>query len=162
MFDFVIKYQTGCSNRATDALSHHPFNPSCDDSFTMSEADSEEFEVISYSSVCEAVDLYLNSIKIPEDLKQEARIFSCAIKEEEEENENKIVSSLNVVSTFQHITPQQMAEEQQKDPTLELLYQLFTAGKKTKTLAIAKIKSMAVREYLLQFDRLTMKRGVLH
>ena len=34
LFDFVNKYQTGHSNRATDALSHHPFNPTCDDSFS--------------------------------------------------------------------------------------------------------------------------------
>ena len=27
LFDFTIKYRTGHSNRATDALSHHPFNP---------------------------------------------------------------------------------------------------------------------------------------
>ena len=33
--------------------------------------------------------------------------------------ENKIVSSLNAVSTFEHVTPKQMAEEQQKDSTLE-------------------------------------------
>ena len=55
-----------------------------------------------------------------------------------------------------------MAEEQQKDPTLKLVYQLVTAGEKPKTLAIAKIKSKAVRKYLLQFNRLTLKKGVLH
>ena len=162
LFDFVIKYQTGHSNRAADALSCHPFNPSCDDSFTKSEANIEEFEVISYSSGCEAVDLCLNSIKIPKDLKQEAQNISCTIMEEEDESENKIVSSLNAVSIFEHVTPEQMAEEQQKDPTLKLVYQLVTAGKKPKTLAIAKIKSKAVGKYLLQFDRLTMKKGVLH
>ena len=100
LFDFVIKYQTGHSNRAADALSCHPFNPSFNDSFTKSETNSEEFEVISYSSVCEAVDLCLNSIKIPKDLKQEAQNISCAIMEEEDENANKIVSSLNSVSLF--------------------------------------------------------------
>ena len=52
LFDFVIKYRTGRSNRATDTLSHYPFNPTCDKSFTESEADSEECEVISYSLVC--------------------------------------------------------------------------------------------------------------
>ena len=36
LFDFVIKYWTGWSNRATDALSHCPFNPTCDDSFAES------------------------------------------------------------------------------------------------------------------------------
>ena len=60
-------------------------------------------------------------------------------------NEDKIYSSLNAVSTFEHVTPKQMAEEQQKDPTLELVYQLVTAGEKPKMLAIAKIKSKAVR-----------------
>ena len=158
MFDFVTKYQTGHSNRAADALSCHPFNPSCNDSFTESEADSKEFGVISYSLVSEAVDLCLNSIKILEDLKQEVQNINCAIMEEEDITENKIVSSLNVVSTFEHITPKQMAEEQQKDPTLELVYQLVTAGEKPKTSAIAKINSKTVRNYLLQIGRLTMKR----
>ena len=138
MFNFVIKYQTGQSNRATDALSCCPFNPTCDDSFTESEADSEECEVISYSSVCEAVDLCLNSTKIPEDLKQEVQNINCAIMEGEDMNEDKIVSRLNVVSTFEHVTPKQMVEEQQKDPTLGLVYQLVIAGEKPKTLAIAK------------------------
>ena len=112
--------------------------------------------------VCEAVDLCLNSTKIPKDLKQEVQNISCAIMEGEDMNENKIVSSLNAVSTFEHVTQKQMAEEQQKDPTLELVYQLVTAGEKPKTSAIAKIKSKAVRKYLLQFDRLTLKKGVLH
>ena len=147
-FDFVIKYRTGQSNRAADALSCHPFNPTCDDSFSESEANSDECEVISYSSVCEAVDLCLNSTKIPKDLKQGVQDISCAIMEED--------------STFEYVTPKQMAEEQQKDPILELVYQLVTAGEKPKTSAIAKIKSKAVRKYLLQFDRLTLKKGVLH
>ena len=82
--------------------------------------------------------------------------------EEEVITENEIVNSLNAVSTFEHVTPKQMAEEQQKDPTLVLEYQLVTAGEKPKTLAIAKIKSKAVRKYLLQFNRLTIKKGVLH
>ena len=113
-------------------LSQCPFNPSSGDSFTESEANSEKFEIISYSSVCEAVDLCLNSIRIPEDLKQEAQNISCAIMEEEDKNENKIVSSLNAVSTFECVTPEQMAEEQQKDPTLKLVYQLVMAGKKQR------------------------------
>ena len=44
-----------------------------------------------------------------------------------------------------------MAEEQQKDLTHELVYQLVTVGEKPKTLAVAKIKLKAVRKYLLQF-----------
>ena len=114
LFDFVIKCQTSRSNRAADALSHHPFNPTCDESFTESETNSDECEVISYSSVCEVVDLCLNSTKIPKDLKQEVQDISCAIMEEEDMNENKIVSSLNADSTFKHVTSKQMTEEQEK------------------------------------------------
>ena len=54
LFNFTIKYQTGCSNRAADALSHHPFNPSCD--FETESTDSEEVEVISYSATCDGVE----------------------------------------------------------------------------------------------------------
>ena len=50
-----------------------------------------------------------------------------------------------------------MAEEQQKDPTLELVYQLVKAGEKPKISAIAKIKSKAVQKYIIQFDRLIEK-----
>ena len=53
--------------------------------------------------------------------------------EEEDINENETVSSLNAVSTFEHVTLKQMSEEHQKDPTLELVYQLVTAGEKPKT-----------------------------
>ena len=57
----------------------------------------------------EAVDLCLNSTKIPKDLKQEVKNISCAIMEVEEINEDKIVSSLNVFSIFEHVKPKQMA-----------------------------------------------------
>ena len=128
----------------------------------VSKADSDECEVISYSLVCEAVDLCLNSTKIHEDLKQKVQNISCAIMEEEDMNENKIVSGLNAVSTFKHVTPKQIAEEQQKDPILKLVYHLVTAGEKPKTSAVAKIKSKTLRKYLLQFNRLILKKGVLH
>ena len=82
--------------------------------------------------------------------------------EEEDIKEGEIVSNINAVSTFEHVTPEQMSEEQQKDPTLELVYKLVSAGEKPKTSAIAKIKSKAVQKYLLQFNRLTLKKGVLH
>ena len=156
----------GCSNRAADALGHHPFNPSCD---SKSEStDSDEVEVISYSStcdevdtipyssVCEALDQCLNGSKIPEDLKQEAQDISCAVQSlVEEEDKEEIASIVDAVSIFGKVTPEEMKEEQQKDPILKLVYKQVTAGEKLKT-------SKAVRKYLLQFDWLTLKKGVLH
>ena len=40
----------------------------------------------------------------------------------EEENEDEIVSNLNDVSIFEQATSEKMAEKQQKDPTLKLVY----------------------------------------
>ena len=65
LFNCTIKYQTGHSNKAADALSHCPFNLSFN---SESETDSNEVEVISYSSVCEAIDQCLNGSKILKDL----------------------------------------------------------------------------------------------
>ena len=179
MFNFTIKYQTGHSNRAADALSHHPFNPSCN--FDTESTDSNEVEVISYSATCngvettpyslfcEALDQCLNGSKIPEVLKQEAQDISCAVQsiveeeyEQYEEEIKEIVSEVNAVSIFGKVSPEEMKEEQQKDPILGLVYKQVTAGEKPKTSAIAKMKSKAVRKYLLQFEWLTLKKGVLH
>ena len=151
MFNFTIKYQTGCSNRATDALSHHPFNPSCD--VDTESTDSNEVEVISYSTtcnevetipysvVCEALDQCLNGCKIPEVLKQEAQDISCVVQsiveEEDKQNEEElkeIVSKVNAVSVFGKVSPEEMKEEQQKDLILRLVYKYVTAGKKQKHL----------------------------
>ena len=174
LFDFTIKFQTGHSNRATDALSHCPFNPSCN--LKIESTDSDVVEVILYSatcngvetipylSVCEALDQCLNGSKIPEVLKQEAQEISCVVQpivEEEYKQEiNEIISEVDAVSIFGKVSPEEMKEEQQKDPILELIYKQVTAGKKPKTSAITKVKSKAVRIYLLQFDRLTLRKGV--
>ena len=55
-----------------------------------------------------------------------------------------------------------MKEEQQEDPILKLTYKQITAGEKLKTSAITKVKSKVVRKYFLQFDWLTLRKGVLH
>ena len=162
LFNFVIKDQTGHFNRATDAPSHCPFNPSCDDSFTKSEADSEESEVISYSSVCEAVDLCLNSTKITEGLKQEAQNISCAIDPiMEEEDKNAIDSNVNAVSIFEQVTSEN-GRGAAKRSNSQAGISASHSWQKAKTLAIVKIKSKAVQKYLFQLDRLMKKKGVLH
>ena len=100
--------------------------------------------------------------KIPEVLKQEAQEISCVVQsivEEEYKQEiDEIVSEVDAVSIFGKVTPEEMKKEQQKDPIHELVYKQVTAGKKPKSSAIAKVKSKAVRKYLLQINRLTLKR----
>ena len=120
LFNFTIKYQTGHSNKATDVLSHHPFNLF---SNSESETDSDEVEVISYLLVCEAMHQCFNSSKIPEDLNQKAQDIRCVVQSiVEEENKEEIVSTVNAVSVFGKVTLEETKEEQQKDPILELIY----------------------------------------
>ena len=69
---------------------------------------------------------------------------------------------LNSVSVLNQVTPEDMAEAQKKDPILGSVCPYVSAGEKLKLLAIARIKSKTVWKYLLQFDRLTFKQGVLH
>ena len=109
------------------------------------------------------VDEYLNTTKVPDDLKKEALSISCAAQSiVEEEDAEEIQGMLNSVSVLNPVTPEDIAEEQKRDPILGLVSQYVTAREKLKSLAIAKMKAKAVLKYLLQFDRLTFKQAVLH
>ena len=160
LFDFTIYYITGRSNRAADALSRLP--PTNEEINQERGSDCNEVEVISYSSVCEVVDEILSTTKVPDDLKAEAQAISCMIEPIMEEDAEEIKGILNSVSVLNQVTPEDVAEEQKKDPILSMVCQYVTAGEKLKTWAISKIKSKVVRKYLLQFDRLKFKQGVLH
>ena len=144
-----------------NALSRHPH---IDEEINQERgSDFNEVEVILYSSVCKVVDKILNTTKVPDDLKAEAQSISCAIQPiMEDEDAEEIQGMLNSMSVLNQVTPEDMTEEQKKDPVLSLVCQYVIAREKLKTLAISKIKSKAVQKYLLQFDRLTFKQGVLH
>ena len=78
----------------------------------MREADYDEVEVISYSLVCEVVDEYLNTTKVPDDLKKEALSISCMVQSiVEEEDVEEIQVMFNSVSLLNQVTPEDMAEE---------------------------------------------------
>ena len=104
-------------------------------------------------------------LKNPQGPETGTQDISCAVQSivEEEDKEyeeelKEIVRKVNAVSVSGKVSPEEMKEEQQKDPNLGLVYKQVTAGKKPKTSAITKIKSKAVRKYLLQFEWLTLKR----
>ena len=81
----------------------------------LSETDSDEEEVIPYSLVCEAADQCLNSSKMPEDLKQKAQDISCVVLSiVEGEDKEEIVSTLNAVSIFGKVTPEEMKGSSRK------------------------------------------------
>ena len=109
LFDFTIHYQTGRSNRASNALSRHPHSE--EEINKERGSDCNEVEVISYSLVCEVVDEYLNTTKVPDDLKKEPLSISCAIQLiMEEEDVEEIQGMLNSVSVLNQVTPEDMAK----------------------------------------------------
>ena len=79
-------------------------------------------------TLCEVVDEYLNTTKVPDDLKKEALSISCAIQLiMEEEDAEKIQGMFNSVSVLNQVTPEDMAEEQKRHSILGLVCQYVTA-----------------------------------
>ena len=68
----------------------------------------------------------------------------------------------STVSVFDQVPLATMAKAQTKYSVLGLVIPFVCKGVKPKGWVIAKIKSKAAQKYLLQFDRLEMKQGVLH
>ena len=68
----------------------------------------------------------------------------------------------SAVSVFNQVPLATMAEAQSKDSVLGLVIQFMHKGVKPKGLVIAKIRCKAACKYLLQFDHLVLKQGVLH
>ena len=68
LFDFAIKYRRDKSRKATYALSQCQLRS---DSSIVSDSDSNEIEVVSYS-VCNIVNWHLVTTKVSNDLKMEA------------------------------------------------------------------------------------------
>ena len=65
------------------------------------------------------VDEYLNTTKVLGDLKKEALSISCVVQSiVEEEDVEEIQGMHNSVSVLNQVTPEDMAEEQKRDPTL--------------------------------------------
>ena len=66
LFNFEIRYHAGKSNQVADALSWWPENP---DFSSASSDEEEEWETISYEMVCQILDHYLDSTKLPYSVK---------------------------------------------------------------------------------------------
>ena len=114
LFNFTIHYQTGRSNKATDALSRHPHTERRDKKLRGAQT-TMRWKSSCTHSVCEVVDEYLNTTKVLDDLKKEALSISCAVQSlVEEEDVEQIQGMLNSVSVLNQITPEDMVEEQKR------------------------------------------------
>ena len=74
------------------------------------------------------VNSYLDTTKIPDDLKKEALSISHMVQTNiEEEDAEDIEGMLNSVPVVNQVTPENMAEEQKKDTLLRLVCLYVTA-----------------------------------
>ena len=163
LFDFEIKYRAGRTNQAADALSWWPENL---DSSSESSDGEEEWETITYGMVCQILDYHLNTNKLPYQVKHE---IQTNIVDVDEANYSKGFKSTNVIDVqlrevkiFNSSMPKQMAEFQKGDSQLSLVYEKVLSNQKPRLSEIHRISSKPIHRLLLQFDRLTLIRGVLH
>ena len=163
LFDFEIKYRAGKSNQAAEALSQCPSNP---DSLSESSDDDEEWETVSYGMVCQILDHHLNSSKLPYNLRHEVQTnlteVSMANKSLGLSNADLINIQVHEVKLFDTILPKQLADYQKRVPQLVHVYECVASQTKPKLSAIYHVKSRPVHRLLLQYDRLSLIRGVLH
>ena len=153
LFDFDIKYRSGKSNQAADALSHRPMT---DD--ILSDTESDGYETVSYTVMCDDLSEIIKGEKLPLDLK---RAVQAEISQQAPDS-RKINAHSGMVDVLSRVTPSMMKEAQEEDVDISKIIRYVKSGKKPTLAQIRKIKSRPVQRYLHQFDRLVFRQGVLH
>ena len=122
--------------------------------------------MLSYATICTIIQLVLGDNKIPFDVKKKAQAGSSLLEGEKNVPKCYAVPNLtaqtSAVSVFDQVPPATMAKAQHKDSVLGLVIPFMHKGVKPKGSVISKIRCKAAQKYLLQFDRLFLKQGVVH
>ena len=164
LFDFNIIYRSGKTNQPADAFSWHP-EPNCKLE-SDSDSDSDDPVMLSYATICDIIKPVLGDTKIPFKIKKKAQAASNLLEGEKSIPEFHAIPDLtaqtSAVSVFDQVPLATMAKAQHKDSVLGLVIPYIHKGVKPKDSVIAKIRCKAAQKYLLQFDRLVLKQGVLH
>ena len=151
-------------NKAADALSQNP-EPNCKLE-SDSDTNSDDPVMLSYATISNIIKPVLGDTKIPFTIKKEAQAVSNSLEGESNGPKFHTVPNLTVqtsaVSVFDQMSPATIAEAQAKDSVLELVIPFIHKGVKQRVSVISKIRCKAAHKYLLQFDLLVLKQGVLH
>ena len=154
LFDFDIKYRTGKWNQAADTLSHHPTT----DSEILSNTESDEYETVSYTVMCDDLSEVIKGEKLPLDLK---RAVQMEISQQAPES-GKINVHSEMVDILSRVTLSMMKEAQEEDVDISKTIHYVKFGKKLMLAQIRKVKSRPVQRCLRQFNKLVFWQGVLH
>ena len=158
LFDFDIKYRTGKSNQAADALSHHP-KSSVDISSDRESEENEEYETLSYEVISDDLTELIDGIKIPIELKKK---IQRSIHEEPQKESDNIQGTSTMVDVLSKVSPEMMRQAQEEDLEISKVRRYVMLARKPSLAQIRKLKSKIVCRYLRQFDRLVFIKGVLH
>ena len=152
LFDFDIKCGTDRSNKAADAFRCHPYVPEEMDS----DSESDEYETILYTMVCEELEEIIYGEKLPIECKMAVQNKNNKPAQQELELHSSVIEVLS------NLSPSEMKETQEADPTIYQVVQRIKAGNKPQLCQIGKEKSKNVKKYLHQFDHLEFRKGVLY
>ena len=146
LFDFDIKYRSGKSNQAADALSCH----SVTDNEILSNSESYWYKTISYAVMCNDLSEVIKGEKLSLELK---RTVQAEIIQQVPDN-GKIKVHSEMLDVLSKVTPGMMKEAQEEDVDISKTICYVKSGRKPMLAQIRKIKSSPVQRYLCQFDRL--------
>ena len=176
LYNFDIVYRMGKSNLVADALSRRPESGNQVDQKGVQDSD-EEWEAVSYpitntghipedyvyissQVLSQEITSIVGGTKIDGKLKEHVEILGTAHKSLGETEPIEVRSSL--INIFSHVTPKEMAEFQQADNQISAVYPWVQEGKTPPKSVLYKTRSKTLRKLFHQFERLTLKKEVLH
>ena len=132
LFNFDIKYRSGKSNQAADALSNHPMT----DNEILSDSESVGYETISYAVICYDLSKVIKGEKLPLELK---RVVQTKIIQQAPDS-GKINVHSEMVDVLSKVTPGIMKEAREEDIDISKTICYVKSGKKPTLAQIRKIK----------------------
>ena len=132
LFNFDIKYRSGKLNQVADTLSHHPVT----DNEILSDSESDGYETISYTVMCNDLSEIIKGEKLP--LEPKRAVQTEIIQQAPDRTKINVHSEM--VDVLSRVTPNMMKEAQEEDVDISKTMHYVKSGRKPMLAQIRKIK----------------------